>query len=142
MSEHAIHAIIESRRRALRDRDAAAFLATYAPHAVIYDLAPPLAHGLDPEGVATWMTSWDGPIGNETRDLAVSVAGPVATAHGLERLTGSQGGEPRDIWLRFTLILERSAAGWRIRHEHTSVPFRKGAQLLAATDLRPDGADP
>jgi ketosteroid isomerase-like protein len=137
MSEADIRAVIARRGQALHDRDPAAFLATYTADAVIYDLAPPLAHGLDPEGVAAWLESWDGPIGNRTRDLAVTVEGGVATARGLERLTGSQGGEPRDIWLRFTLLLERSADGWRIVHEHTSVPFRKGKQLVAATDLKP-----
>ena len=137
MSEADIRAVIEQRRRALHDRHAAAFLATYAADAVIYDLSPPLAHGLDPDGVAAWMASWDGPIGNETRDVAVTLAGPVAIAHGLERLAGRQGGEPRDIWLRFTLVLERSGDGWRVVHEHSSVPFRKGTQLVAATDLTP-----
>jgi ketosteroid isomerase-like protein len=142
MSEADIRAVIETRRRALHDRDAAAFLATYAPGAEIYDLAPPLAHGLDPDGVAAWLASWDGPVGNETAGVTLTLSGPFAVAHGLERLTGSQGGEPRDIWLRFTLVLERLPEGWRIVHEHTSVPFRKGRQLLAATDLTPDGRDP
>lgn len=141
MSAPEIRAVIDRRRQALHDRDAAAFLATYAPAARVFDLAPPLAHDPDPEGVAAWIASWDGPIGNEAHEVAVTVAGGLAVAHGLERLTGSQDGEPRDIWLRFTLVLERGADGWRIAHEHASVPFRKGVQLTAATDLKPEGVD-
>jgi uncharacterized protein (TIGR02246 family) len=141
MSEAEIRALVARRSRALRERNAAAFLATYAPDAVIYDLAPPLAHGLEPAGVTAWLASWDGPVGSTTRDIAVAVADPFAAVHGLERLTGSQGGERRDIWLRFTLLLRRSAGGWRIMHEHVSVPFRKAGQLVAATDLVPPGPD-
>lgn len=138
MSQNEIVALIARRCRAVQDRDAAAFLATYAPEAVVYDLAPPLSHGLDPQGVADWLQSWDGPVVNETRSVTVTVAGPVAVVFGLERLAGRQGGQTRDIWLRFTLGLEHGDAGWRITHEHTSVPFRKTeGQVIAATDLKP-----
>jgi ketosteroid isomerase-like protein len=137
VTERAIHALLDARRRALHDRDAVAFLAGYAPDAVIFDLAPPLAHGVDPTGVTDWIATWDGPILDETRDVRIVVAGAVAHVFGLERLAGLQGGSRRDIWFRFTLCLERRAEGWRILHEHTSLPFRKGAALTAAADLTP-----
>jgi ketosteroid isomerase-like protein len=141
MSETGIRAVIETRRRALRDRDPAAFLVTYAPDALIFDLAPPLAHGLDAQGVAAWMASWDGPIGSETHDLRVEAAGPLALVTCLERLHGLQGGEARDIWMRLTLCLRRDHGGWRVTHEHVSVPVRKvDGRLIGATDLRPDPA--
>lgn len=142
MGEAEIRALLARRSRALADRDAPDFLATYAPEAVIYDLAPPLAHGLDPEGVATWLASWDGPIRHEMRDVTVTVADGLALAFGLERLAGRQGGEPRDIWFRFTLVLARGDEGWRVTHEHTSVPVRKtDGRVEAATDLKPDARD-
>jgi ketosteroid isomerase-like protein len=132
------HALLATRARALRDRDPAAFLATYTPGALIFDLAPPLAHGLDPEGVAAWMASWDGPIGSEVHDLRVEVSGPLALVTCLERLHGSQGGEARDVWMRLTLGLRAGSEGWRITHEHVSVPVRKqDGRLIGATDLRP-----
>lgn len=138
MSETEIRAVIEARRRALHDRDAVAFLAGYAPQAVIFDLAPPLSHGLDPAGVAAWLATWDGPVVNETRDLVVTVQGRLAHTIGLERLAGTQGGAPRDVWLRLTLCLRRDGTVWRITHEHTSLPVRKtAAGLLALADLRP-----
>jgi ketosteroid isomerase-like protein len=137
----AVRRLVAVRSAALRERDAAGFLATYAAGAVVFDLAPPLAHALDPEGVAAWMASWDGAIGNEIALHMVQVAGDIGHAAGLERLTGTQGGEARDIWFRFTLCFARTAGGWRITHEHTSLPVRKlGGQLVAATDLSPGGA--
>jgi ketosteroid isomerase-like protein len=84
------------------------------------------------------MRSWDGAIGNEIRLHIVKVLGDSGHAAGLERLTGTQGGEARDIWFRFTLCFAQTAAGWRITHEHTSLPVRKVAgQLIAAIDLSP-----
>ena len=70
--------------------------------------------------------------------LLVSAAGGIAHAAGLERLAGSQRGEPRDIWFRFTLCFARTSVGWRITHEHTSLPVRKlRGELIAPTDLSP-----
>jgi PhnB protein len=83
------------------------------------------------------MASWGGPIASETRDVHIAVAGGFAHVIGLERLAGEQGGGRRDIWFRFTLCLERRAEGWRIVHEHTSLPVRKETVLIAATDLGP-----
>jgi ketosteroid isomerase-like protein len=138
MSEPAIRDVIETRRRSLHDRDAAAFCATYAPGALIFDLAPPLAHGLDAQAVAAWMASWDGPIGSGTHDLRVEVADPLALVTCLERLHGTQGGEARDVWMRLTLCLRLGPDGWRITHEHVSVPVRKDhGRLIGATDLSP-----
>jgi len=137
MEEREIRALLEARRRALHDRDAAAFLVAYATDATVFDLAPPLVHGPDKAGVAAWMASWESPIGCETRDVRVRSTGDLAFVTGLERLHGRQGGEDRDIWMRFTLGLERGPAGWRILHEHVSVPFRKTTLLAGATDLAP-----
>ncbi len=138
MSNIDLHALLAARARALHDRDPAAFLATYAAGALIFDLAPPLAHGLDPEGVAAWMASWDGPIGSGTHELHIEAREDLALVTCLERLHGTQGGEPRDIWMRLTLHLRRGPDGWRITHEHVSVPVRKqDGRLIGATDLRP-----
>jgi ketosteroid isomerase-like protein len=138
MTEEAVRRLIVSRSEALQALDAAGFLANYVDDAVIIDLAPPLVHGLDPEGVSTWMRTWDGPIANEIRLLMVNAAGAIAHAAGLERLAGSQGGYARDLWFRFTLCFARISVGWRITHEHTSLPVRKlGGELIAATDLLP-----
>lgn len=130
--------LLDTRARALHDRDPAAFLATYAADAQIFDLAPPLAHGPDPEGVAAWMASWDGPIGSETHGVCVEAMGDLALVTCLERLHGTQGGEARDVWMRLTLFLRYRRGGWLIAHEHVSVPVRKvDGRLLGAVDLTP-----
>jgi len=139
MTEQAVRRLIGVRSEALQSLDAAGFLATYAEDAVIFDLSPPLVHGLDPADVTTWMRTWDRAIENEIRLLLVSAAGGIAHAAGLERLAGSQGGEARDIWFRFTLCFAQTSLGWRISHEHTSLPVRKlGGKLIAPIDLRPE----
>jgi ketosteroid isomerase-like protein len=132
-----IRELLEMRRQALHSRDAAAFLAPYATDASVFDLAPPLSHGPDAAGVSAWMASWHGPIGSETREVAIRCAGDVAFVAGLERLYGMQGGEARDIWMRFTLGLAHGPGGWRILHEHVSVPVRKTTVLAGITDLVP-----
>lgn len=136
-SEADIRDLLEMRRQALHNRDAAAFLAPYATDATVFDLAPPLSHGPDAEGVSAWMASWDGPIDSETQDVAINCGGEVAYVSGLERLFGMQGGEARDIWMRFTLGLVHGPGGWRILHEHVSLPVRKTTVLAGITDLVP-----
>jgi ketosteroid isomerase-like protein len=44
---------------------------------------------------------------------------------------------PIDFWMRETLCLQRVAGGWRIVHEHTSVPFYMDGSLRPAFDLQP-----
>lgn len=136
--EDGIAALLRDRAAALLARDAAAFLAGYLPEARVFDLAPPLAHGPDGPGIAAWMASWDGAIGSAIAQLSVHRAGELAILHGLERLHGLQGGEPRDVWMRLTLALVRGPDGWRISHEHVSLPVaRTGAGLVALVTLRP-----
>jgi PhnB protein len=40
--------------------------------------------------------------------------------------------------MRETLVLERREDGWKIVHEHTSVPFYMDATLRPAFDLQPE----
>jgi ketosteroid isomerase-like protein len=137
MSEAAVRQLIAGRSNALRMRDVDGFLASYADDALIFDLAPPLVHGVDREGVAAWMRTWDGSIENDVELHLVKVSGAMAYAAGLERLAGTQG-DTRDIWFCFTLCFAHTSDGWRITHEHTSLPVRKLAgQLITATDLSP-----
>lgn len=136
--EDGIATLLAARAAALEARDAGAFLALYLPEARVFDLAPPLAHGPDGPGIATWMASWDGPIGSELAQLSVRRAGDLALVHGLERLHGRQGGAPRDVWMRVTLALVQGSEGWRISHEHVSLPVAKTeAGLVALVTLRP-----
>ena len=70
------------------------------------------------------------------RDIA---AGDTAFAHGYMRMTGRKKGADHDVdfWMRETLCLARNGAGWRIVHEHTSVPFYMDGSSRPAFDLEP-----
>lgn len=119
-------------------RDADAILACFAEDAVIYDLAPPLAsRGMGRERLTEWLATWDGPIRFEARDVAVTFEGDLGVMTGLNRIIGVQGGVTQDMWFRVTTIFRRSDAGWRIVHDHASVPFHMDGSHRAAVELQP-----
>jgi ketosteroid isomerase-like protein len=138
--EAGILALVETLVQANHDKNAALFAAQYATGAAIFNLAPPLLHdGVDLNEKQEWMDSWATPVGIETRDLKVTVSGDFAFCHGFMRLNGTKRGaeRPVDFWMRETLCLERADGGWKIVHEHTSVPFYMDASVRPAFDLHP-----
>jgi PhnB protein len=138
--EAAILALIESRHQAHHDKNGAIVAAAYAPDAAVFSLAPPLTHpGVDPVEKQRWLDSWATPVELESRDFKLTVSGDFAFGHGFLRLSGTKKGPEGkvDFWMRSTLCLERQAEGWRIVHEHVSVPFYMDATLRPAFDLKP-----
>lgn len=136
----AVAALLAEETEAMRTRDAQRAVARYAPDAVIFDLAPPLGRrGRTAEGVAAWLTGFDGPVGIEIADLEVSVDGDLAFAQCLRRLTAVPAGAPEgfSFWYRATTCLRRVDGNWLVVHEHTSTPFHMDGSFRAATDLRP-----
>lgn len=136
----AILAVIDSIARARYEKNAAATAESYAPHAAIFNLAPPLVHqGIDIAETQEWMDSWNGPIRVEPRDFQIAVADDLAFCHGVLRMTGNKKGveETISFWMRETLCLERQGDNWVIVHEHTSVPFYMDGSLRPAFDLQP-----
>jgi ketosteroid isomerase-like protein len=135
-----IRKLIDALHEAHHDKDAAASRAPYAPDAEIYSLAPPLVHrGVDPKERQAWFDTWEGPIEIESRDLKITVSGDFAFCHGFCQLNGTpkSAGRPISFWMRWTLGLQRDGAGWKIVHEHTSVPFYMDGSLRPAFDLKP-----
>jgi ketosteroid isomerase-like protein len=135
-----IRALIESIHKAHHDKDAAGIAAPYAQSAIICDLAPPLSHlGMDIEEKKAWLDTWEGPVERESRDLSITVSGDSAFCHGYYRLSGTPraAGRPISFWMRATVCLARGKAGWRIVHEHESVPFYMDGSLRPAFDLKP-----
>src|SRR3981189_808948 len=127
-----IRALIESVHKAHHTRNAAAIAAAYAQDAAIFNLAPPLSHrGVNLEEKKAWLDTWDGPIESESRDLSITVCGDFAFCHGFSRLSGTPkaSGQSVSFWMRATVCLSRSGSGWRIDHEHTSVPFYMDGSL-------------
>jgi ketosteroid isomerase-like protein len=140
IAEAEIRALIDSIHEAHHQKDAAAIAEPYAWDAVIFDLSPPLAHpGVTVERKQPWLDSWDTPIELESRDLKVTVSGDSAFGYGFLRMSGTprMAGRPVDFWMRATYCFQRTAQGWQIVHEHTSVPFYMDGSLRPAFDLRP-----
>jgi ketosteroid isomerase-like protein len=135
----AIRGILEAVAAGHLARDADAIARHYAPGARIADLAPPLQRrGFDRAGMQAWLDGWGAPVEVATRDLVVEVAGDLAVAHGLQHTrTRTRGGEEAAWWSRVTRVLNRTRAGWRITHEHDSVPFHMDGSFRAAVDLEP-----
>ena len=132
-----ITAVLNAVDAGLEARDAAATVAPFAPGAVIYDLAPPLAHGIDEDGMREWLDTWEGPVTREARDFEISVEGGLAFAHGLYKVNArTRQGHAASWWMRATVCLRRDGE-WRVVHEHTSVPFHMDGSFRAATDLQP-----
>ena len=135
----AIQAVLNAVCQGLHDKDAAAIGAQFALDAVIFDLAPPLAHSLDVPGLSAWLNGWDGPVDQEWRDLTIAVSGDLAFCHGLCKMTATTkaDGQHAQWWQRTTVCFRRVGSGWKIAHEHSSVPFHMDGSFLAATDLQP-----
>lgn len=125
--------------RGLHERDAGRIAAHYAPDAEIFDLAPPLAHRFDEQGLAGWIATWRGPIEQESRDMTVLVSGDLAVCYGLARTraTTAEGGEDAQWWQRITTCLQKRDGAWKVIHEHSSVPFHMDGSYRAAIDLEP-----
>jgi ketosteroid isomerase-like protein len=135
-----IRALIASVHKAHHNKDAAAIVAPYAQDAVVFNLAPPLAHrGMELEEKKAWLDTWEGPIDCESSDFSVTVSGHFAFCHGFYRLGGTPkaAGRPISFWMRATVCLLRDKGAWRIVHEHTSVPFYMDGSLRPAVDLKP-----
>jgi uncharacterized protein (TIGR02246 family) len=133
--------LLESVKRAHSIKDASAIAKAYAPDAILYTLAPPLANrGVDRAELEKWLATWDGGIRLSVAELAITVDGALAAAHCLSRMEGrnrAQGADA-DLWYRTTWVLEKSGGAWRIAHQHDSVPFYMDGSFGAAVNLKPE----
>ena len=134
-----IEAVLEAVNRAYHERDAGGVVAHFTPDAHISDLAPPLSHRIDKDGIAAWLGTWEGPVDRETRDLHITAAGDLAFGHAYVKVSAvtKQGGHHAAWWMRATWCLHREHGAWKITHEHTSVPFLMDGSFRAAVDLTP-----
>lgn len=137
----AILAVLDELHAAIGAGDAARALATSAPDAVVFNLAPPLVAGTssrtgDLAALEGWIASFDAPPRLGHRDPAVHVDGDVAFVHTLTSMSGTKGGD-FTLWFRSTYGLRRVEGRWLIVHQHESVPFHMDGSFLAATGLTP-----
>jgi uncharacterized protein (TIGR02246 family) len=133
-----IEAVLQHLVRAHADHDADAIAESYAPDAVIYELAPPLGRrGMNRDSVAAWLAGWEGPILIDARDVNLTLDDGLAFVSAFNRMRGRQGGEDQDMWYRSTMCLRKTSRRWRIVCDHASVPFYMDGSYRAAIDLKP-----
>jgi len=142
IDERQIRELIDQHLEALRRKDATALISQYTSDTVMFTLAPPLQ--VTPEtspgrsGVEQWFAAFEGPLGFEMRDLHIAVGDDAGYCHGLLHMTATQkDGSKVDMWYRHTMGLRKLDDGWKIAHQHESVPFYMDGGFKAATDLKP-----
>lgn len=134
-----IEALFDRLHHAYYDHNADAIIAAYTHDAIIYDLAPPLAHrGLDEKSLSNWLATWDGPLEMTMQDFDITIDENLAVATALSKMQGTQKGESKTLWLRTTWALRKIHGQWLISHDHASVPFLMDGSFKAAIDLTPD----
>jgi ketosteroid isomerase-like protein len=137
--EAAVRSLIEQRLQAVRDKSVDGVTRGLTRSLVTFDVVGPLRRlGADGERerVQEWFALFDGPIGVEVRELTVRATAQTAFAHYLARYSGSQRGQPIDMWVRATVCCEATAGEWQVVHEHSSVPFNPD-NGKASLGLRP-----
>jgi uncharacterized protein (TIGR02246 family) len=145
--EDEVGALLDERVDACRAKDIDRLMALYSPDVVYFDVVPPLHFtGTDPvrRNFQRWFDEYEGPIGLTTVHQQVAVSGDVAFAHMMHHDTGPLDAdsatheqvEDRSLWLRSTVCLRRAEHGWRITHEHISLPVDLRS-MQAVLDLTP-----
>ncbi len=139
-TESEITALLDSWAAAIRAKDIDRLMSLYSPDIVYFDVVPPLrftGSAAVRRNFFRWFDSWNGPIGQEIRDLEILASEDIAAAYMLIRASGNlKNGPEVGYWVRATVGCQRSNHRWLITHEHVSLPveFPSGS---AAMDLMP-----
>jgi uncharacterized protein (TIGR02246 family) len=137
MAHSDIHRIVDAHAAAVRRGDVDAMLADFAEDVVVFDVVEPLRRaGRDSvrERALEWVTSYEGPVTWENRDVVVVGAADVAFSSMLSHVTGTlKNGTRVDMFFRKTLGFERRDGRWLITHDHGSVPFNPATGQASLT---------
>jgi len=138
--EAQIRTIIEGRITAIRDKNVNALLSNHAADVLAFDLINPLQYTAADtvrERTENWLSSYQGSIGYEIRDLEITTGETTAFCHYLYHVTGTlTDGRKVSMWARATVCLLKTDGKWMIVHEHQSVPFDVETGK-ASLDLKP-----
>jgi len=140
VDEAKIRELMDDWVQALRRRDVDAIVSRQAPGVVSFDVVNPLQYvGSDEtrRRAEEWLSSFQGPVGLEMRDLSLAVGEDVAFAHSLNHVSGRMAdGQAIGMWLRSTVCFRKIDGQWTVTHQHNSVPF-DGESGRASLDLKP-----
>jgi len=140
VNEIAIKKVIEDGIEALQNKDIEGVMAFYAPDVVSFDIVPPLRYVGADVFRKVWeeaFASFQGPLGYEVHDLAITAGEDVAFAYSLNHISGTMNnGLKTDLWLRWTACFQKINGAWLVVHHQNSVPvdLQHGKAVL---DLKP-----
>lgn len=141
--EEQLWQLLADQESAMRTGDADLLVSRYAPEAVAFTLAPPLAYAgtevSDPERMRRWFAGFDGPVHFNITEPELTVGGEVAFCHSINRMGAVPVGAPDgfEMWFRATVCFARVGGEWKVTHEHASTPFYMDGSFRAAVDLKP-----
>lgn len=125
-SEQAVRELVERWHALVAQRDLAGILACYDPDVVAYDAIGSLRFvGLD-----AYAEHWENCLammpeigGVRLHSQTVRVSGDLAVAWLIQECSGpDDDGNLQTGWMRGTMCLQRGEGGWKIVHEHYSMP--------------------
>jgi uncharacterized protein (TIGR02246 family) len=124
--EGEIRALIERWAQAVRDQDRATIAADHDADMLLFDVPPPfLSRGLD-----AYMASWElffscapKPVAFDFHDIEITAGADVAFATAIGNCVNTDSkGQREPLQFRLTMGLRKIDGGWRIMHEHHSLP--------------------
>jgi uncharacterized protein (TIGR02246 family) len=135
--ESAIRELMNNRIKAIRAKDVNGLMSNHAPDVLAFDLLTPLQY-IGSEALKkraeVWLSSFQGSLDFEMRDLSVTAGNDVAFCHSLNRISGTKkDGEKIEMWWRATVCLRKIDGKWMVTHEHSSVPFEMESGKAALT---------
>ena len=136
-----IRSVIGKWEEAIRAKDSRQLTSGFANDVVLFDLIEPLEYAGTAalkERAEAWLSSFEGPIDYETKDLRITTGEDLAFCHSLNHVKGmNKGGKKIDMWWRATVCIRRAGENWLVEHEHSSVPFdMKTGQAVAGVSGR------
>jgi uncharacterized protein (TIGR02246 family) len=138
--EDAIRQLMDDSANAVRSKDVEALMSNFAPDVLSFDVVNPLQYrGTDAARARAeeWFGSFEGPIGYEVRDLAITTGADVAFCHSLNQVSATKkDGGKLEMWWRATVCLRKIEGNWKVTHQHNSVPFDPESGK-ASIDLKP-----
>ncbi|HEU5220399.1 MAG TPA: nuclear transport factor 2 family protein [Gemmatimonadales bacterium] len=139
IEEVQIRALTDEWADALRGKDIDGVMSHYAPDVVVFGITPPLQYDGARAHRKHWETmfaSYDGPLGYQIRELAVTAGADVAHGSSVNRISGLRNGVAEETWIRVSLGYRKIDGEWKVTHEHASVPFNP-ANGMAVLELQP-----
>lgn len=122
-----IQVLLAKWREAVENKDIDSLLTLYADDVLSFDVCPPYkTQGKEGIGQA-WkgcLPHFPDTFQSEHRDIMIYSDGEIAFVSGVHHFVPEPADHPCGLtWSRMTLGLKRTNGGWRIVHEHASIPF-------------------